>query len=50
VSYLNPNADRAAAIANAIVQEYVTYEAQSQASADSQKWLSNQLVRSQGGL
>lgn len=43
VSYLNPNADRASAIANAIVQEYVTYEARSQASADSQKWLSDQL-------
>jgi capsular exopolysaccharide synthesis family protein len=57
VSYLNPNADRAAAIANAIVQEYVTYEAHSQASTDSQRWLADQLAdlkanyeRSQGEL
>jgi capsular exopolysaccharide synthesis family protein len=44
VSYLNPSADRAAAIANAIVQQYVTYEAHSQSSTDSQKWLADQLA------
>jgi capsular exopolysaccharide synthesis family protein len=43
VQFLNTNPDRAAAIANAIVQEYVTYEAQSRATADSQKWLTDQL-------
>ncbi|HET6208276.1 MAG TPA: polysaccharide biosynthesis tyrosine autokinase [Terracidiphilus sp.] len=49
VSYLNPNAGRAADIANAVVQQYVTYEAQSQASADSQKWLSDQLADLKAG-
>ena len=44
VQYLNPNPDRAAAIANAIVQEYVTYEARSRATSDSQKWLGDQLA------
>ena len=43
-SYLNPNPDRAAAIANAIVQNYVTYEARSRATSDSQKWLTDQLA------
>src|SRR6516162_8888169 len=33
VDYLNPNPDRAAAIANAIVQEYVTFEARSRATS-----------------
>ena len=44
VSYLNPNPDRAATIANAIVQEYVTYEARSRATSDAQKWLGDQLA------
>jgi capsular exopolysaccharide synthesis family protein len=44
VEYLNPNADRAAAIANAIVQEYVTFEARSRATSDAQKWLTGQLA------
>jgi succinoglycan biosynthesis transport protein ExoP len=44
VQYLNPNPDRAAAIANAIVQEYVMYEARSRATSDSQKWLGDQLA------
>ncbi len=43
VAYLNPNPDRAAAIANAIVQEYVTFEARSRATTDAQKWLNDQL-------
>jgi capsular exopolysaccharide synthesis family protein len=43
VEYLNPNPDRAAAIANAIVQEYVTYEAKSRATSDAQRWLADQL-------
>lgn len=43
VEYLNPSADRAAVIANAIVHEYVTYEAKSQASSEAQGWLSDQL-------
>lgn len=44
VEYLNPNSQRAADVANAIVQEYVTFEARSRASADAQKWLSDQLA------
>ena len=44
VEYLNTNPDRAAAIANAIVQEYVTYEARSRATSDTQKWLGDQLA------
>lgn len=44
VEYLNPDRDRAAQIANAIVQEYVTYEARSQATSDAQRWLSDQLT------
>jgi succinoglycan biosynthesis transport protein ExoP len=43
VEYLNPNPDRAAQIANAIVQQYVTYEARSQATSDAQRWLTEQL-------
>jgi polysaccharide biosynthesis transport protein len=43
VEYLNPNPDRAAQIANAIVQEYVTYEARAQATSDAQRWLTDQL-------
>ena len=43
VEYLNPDPNRAAQIANAIVQEYVTYEARSQATSDAQRWLSDQL-------
>jgi len=43
VEYLNPDPIRAAQIANAIVQEYVTYEARSQATSDAQRWLSDQL-------
>jgi capsular exopolysaccharide synthesis family protein len=44
VSYLNPHPDRAATIANAIVQEYVTYEARSRATLDTHKWLGDQLA------
>jgi capsular exopolysaccharide synthesis family protein len=44
VQYLNPNPKRAADIANAIVREYVTYEARSQATSDAQRWLSEQLA------
>ena len=44
VEFLNPSADRAAAIANAIVQEYVTFEARSRATSDAQKSLSDQLA------
>ena len=43
VEYLNPDPNRASQIANAIVQEYVTYEARSQATSDAQRWLSDQL-------
>ncbi|WP_348261021.1 polysaccharide biosynthesis tyrosine autokinase [Telmatobacter sp. DSM 110680] len=43
VEYLNPDPNRAAQIANAIVQEYVTYEARSEATSDAQRWLSDQL-------
>jgi len=44
VEYLNPNPNRAAQIANAIVQEYVTYQARSQATSDAQRWLTDQLA------
>ena len=43
VEYLNPDPSRASQIANSIVQEYVTYEARSQATSDAQRWLSDQL-------
>jgi succinoglycan biosynthesis transport protein ExoP len=43
VEYLNPDPNRAAQIANAVVQEYVTYEARSQATSDAQRWLTDQL-------
>src|SRR5579863_7769229 len=43
VEYLNPRSDRAATIANAIVQEYVNYEARSQGSSDAHKWLTDEL-------
>jgi capsular exopolysaccharide synthesis family protein len=43
VEYLNPNPDRAAKIANAIVQQYVTFEASSRSTTDAQKWLNDQL-------
>lgn len=43
VEYLNPDPNRAAQISNAIVQEYVTYEARSQATSDAQRWLTDQL-------
>lgn len=43
VQYLNPDPNRAAQIANAIVQEYVTFEARSQATSDAQRWLNDQL-------
>jgi capsular exopolysaccharide synthesis family protein len=43
VKYLNPDRQRAADIANAIVEEYVTYEARSQATSDAQRWLNEQL-------
>jgi capsular exopolysaccharide synthesis family protein len=44
VEYLHPDADRAAQIANAVVQQYITYEARSQATSDAQRWLSDQLA------
>jgi len=44
VRYLSPSRTRAADIANAIVQEYVTYEARSQSTSDAQRWLSEQLA------
>jgi capsular exopolysaccharide synthesis family protein len=43
IQYLNPNPTRAAQIANAIVQEYVTYEARQEATSDAQRWLNDQL-------
>jgi succinoglycan biosynthesis transport protein ExoP len=43
VEYLNPDPNRAAQIANAIVQEYVTFEARSEATSDAQRWLFDQL-------
>lgn len=43
IQYLNPDPGRAAQIANAIVQEYVTFEARSQATSDAQRWLNDQL-------
>jgi capsular exopolysaccharide synthesis family protein len=44
LQYLSPNPKRAADIANAIVREYVTFEARSQATSDAQRWLSEQLA------
>lgn len=44
VKFLSPDPNRAAQIANSIVQEYVTYEARSQATSDAQRWLSDQLA------
>ncbi len=44
VSYLNPDPSRAAQIANAVVQEYVTYQARSQGTSDAQRWLTDQLA------
>lgn len=43
VQYLNPDPNRAAQIANAVVQEYVTYEARQEATSDAQHWLNDQL-------
>ena len=43
VEYLSPDPNQGAAIANGLVQEYVTYEASSQASSDAHKWLADQL-------
>jgi len=44
VQYLHPDPVRAAQIANAVVQEYVTYQARSQATSDAQRWLTDQLA------
>ncbi len=44
VRYLNPDPKLAADIANAIVREYVTFEARSEATSDAQRWLSEQLA------
>jgi polysaccharide biosynthesis transport protein len=44
VQYLNPDSNRAADVANAIVQEYVSFEARTQATSDAQRWLSEQLA------
>lgn len=43
LQYLNPNPQRAADIANAIVEEYASYEARSQATPGAQDWLTQQL-------
>ena len=44
VQYLHTDPTRAAQIANSIVQQYITYEARSQATSDAQRWLSDQLA------
>jgi polysaccharide biosynthesis transport protein len=44
VQYLHTDPNRAAQIANAIVQQYIIYEARSQATSDAQRWLSDQLA------
>jgi capsular exopolysaccharide synthesis family protein len=44
VQYLHTDPNRAAQIANAIVQQYIAYEARSQATSDAQRWLSDQLA------
>ncbi len=44
IEYLNPDPNRAAQIANQIVQEYVTYQARAQATSDAQRWLTDQLA------
>ena len=44
VQYLHTDPNRAAQIANAIVHQYITYEARSQATSDTQRWLADQLA------
>jgi len=44
VQFLNPDPKLASDVANAIVQEYVTYEARSQATSDARRWLNEQLA------
>jgi succinoglycan biosynthesis transport protein ExoP len=48
VQYLNPDSTLAADIANTIVQEYVSFEARSQAKSDVHRWLSDQLAELKG--
>ena len=50
VQYLNPNPQMAADISNAIVREYVTYEARSKATTAAQRWLTEQLAELKGNL
>src|SRR5664279_3200502 len=38
VTYLHPNAQRAADISNALVREYVSFQARAQSTADAQEW------------
>ena len=44
VTYLHPNAQRAADISNSIVREYVSFQARAQSTADAQQWLSKRLA------
>ncbi len=44
VTYLSPDRQRAADIANAIVREYVSFQARAQATADAERWLGDQLA------
>jgi len=44
VTYLHPNSQRAADISNAIVREYVSFQARAQSTADAQQWLSKRLA------
>jgi polysaccharide biosynthesis transport protein len=44
VMYLHPNAQRAADISNALVREYVSFQARSQSTADAKEWLSKRLA------
>jgi capsular exopolysaccharide synthesis family protein len=44
VQFLSPDAERAADVANAVVQEYVAYEGHAQITSDTQRWLTDQLA------
>ena len=43
VTYLHPNSRRAADISNAIVREYVSFQARSQSTVDAKQWLTKRL-------
>lgn len=43
VSFLNPNPQLAASIANTVVDEYVKFESQSRSSTEASQWLESQL-------